>query len=225
MAAALKFSPRRLEISKASATIVIVIAVASFVTVFSLVACKSLLSQKSYQSRVIAGKEKAKKQLKANLTAADSLQASYKTFIAPPENIIGGNPSGTGDRDGDNARIILDALPSKYDFPALTSSLEKILKSRNYKIVSIAGTDDEINQQQNDTNDKPTPVEIPFQLSVSGSYSSVTDLLLLFEHSIRPFNVQSIGLTGTNSSMTVTLSIKTYYQPENKLTIKSEVVK
>ena len=119
-------SAKHLQINKANSNMVIIIAVAAFVVVFSLVASRALLEKSSYQRRVIAAKQKASNQLKANVEASKSLQASYKTFVSNPNNIIGGNPSGSGDNDGDNAKITLDALPSQYDFPALTSSLEKI---------------------------------------------------------------------------------------------------
>ena len=122
-------SSKRLQIDKANASMVAFLAVAAFIAVFSLVASKALLSQRSYQSRVIAEKKKALTQLKTNNQAATELVAAYKSFVAAPENIIAGSASGSGDRDGDNAKIVLDALPSKYDFPALVTSIEKILKA------------------------------------------------------------------------------------------------
>src|SRR5689334_22008086 len=126
-------STKRIQVSKATATIVGTIAAAAFIAVFSLIASQALLSQRAYQSRVIAGKEKAKKQLEDNIKAVNVLSTQYKAFIGTSQNIIGGNPSGSGERDGDNARIVLDALPSKYDFPALAASLEKILGGGGYK--------------------------------------------------------------------------------------------
>src|SRR5438132_1512988 len=97
-------STKRLQVNKATATIVGTIAASSFITVFSLIASQALLSQRAYQSRVIAGKETAKKQLEENIKAVDSLRTQYKAFEDSGQNIIAGNPTGTGDRDGDNAR-------------------------------------------------------------------------------------------------------------------------
>jgi hypothetical protein len=147
--ASLNFSTKRLQINKASATMVLPLTIASFITVFSLVATRALLSQRSYQSRVISEKEKAKKQLKENIVEVEKLRAQYKGFADAPTNVLGGDPRGAGEKDGDNARIVLDALPSKYDFPALATSLEKLLTNGGYKIESIAGSDDELNQQTN----------------------------------------------------------------------------
>src|SRR5690606_10637885 len=118
-------------------------------------------------------------------------------FVETPDNVIGGNPSGTGDNDGDNAKIVLDALPSKYDFPALATSLEKILKTRNYQINSISGTDDEVAQSSQTT--ATTPIEMPFELSATGNINTAKDLLVLLERSIRPIQVDTVDISGSNA--------------------------
>ena len=221
-----QFSTKRALITKANSTMVIVVAAASFITVFSLIASKALLSQHAYQARVTTEKEKAVKQLKANISAVQNLQNSYQALVSTSENVLGGNPKGQGDRDGDNAKIILDALPSKYDFPALATSLEKLLNSPNYKIDSITGIDDEVNQQANDKGSaSPSPVDIPFQVSVTGSYGSMKTLIQTLEASIRPIQVQALDFTGTDSTMHVSITAKTFYQPEKNLTIDTKVVK
>lgn len=224
--AALSFSTKRVQIDKAKTVVVGSVAAASFIVIFSIIASKALLSQRSYQSRVIAKQEKAVKQLRENIKAVDQLETSYKQFINQPNNILGGNPAGQGEKDGDNARIILDALPSKYDFPALTTSLEKILTSKNLKIEAITGTDDEVNQD-NQTNSGVTsaPVEMPFKFTVTGTYDSIQSLIDTLQHSIRPLNVQTIGFSGKNSQLRLELGGTTYYLPEKQLTFPTEEVK
>ena len=76
-----------------------------------MVASRALWSQRGYQSRVISEKEKAVSQLESNIAATNQLAISYNAFVSTPDNVIGGNPNGTGDRDGNNAKIVLDALP------------------------------------------------------------------------------------------------------------------
>ena len=217
-------SKKRLQIDKANANMVIILAVAAFVTVFSILASKTLLGQRTYQSHVITKKKKALTQLKANNDAASQLVTSYKSFVASPENIIGGSTTGTSDRDGDNAKIVLDALPSVYDFPALATSIEKVLISRNYKIDSINGTDDELNQaQSNSTEIKP--VEMPFDISVSGNLDTAQGILDVFQHSIRPIEVVKIGLVGSDTDLKINISAKSYFQPQKTIKITKEVVK
>ncbi|HVC36680.1 MAG TPA: hypothetical protein VNE40_04560 [Candidatus Dormibacteraeota bacterium] len=219
-------SKKRLAIDKANTQMVIVLAVASFLTVFSLVAGRALLSQSTYQSRVIAAKQKAVNQLKINVNTVGQLVNSYDSFVSTPSNIIGGSTNGTGSNDGDNAKIVLDALPSQYDFPALTSSLEKILTDHNFKIDSISGTDDELAQQNNQTSSNPQPIPIPFNFSISqANYSSVQDLISLLQRSIRPIQIDTLTLSGGQNSMQLSVSAHTYYQPEKDLKIKTQVIK
>lgn len=217
-------SKKRILIDKNNASMVIMIAGMAFVTVFSLVASKALLSQRSYQGKVIADKKIALAQLKANNAAAAKLVDSYKVFISPPDNIIGGIKDGAGDKDGDNAKIILDALPSKYDFPAVGSSLEKILTAQNFKINGITGIDDEVNQAAADTP-AVEPVEMPFEISVSGNYDNAQALSDIFQRSIRPIKVSKISLEGKDGNLNIVIGAKTYYQPEKVVRITTKVVK
>ncbi len=217
-------SQKRLQIDKSNSRVVVTIAIAAFLSVFSLMAARALWSQQSFQNRVIKEKGKAVKQLKDNVAATKTLVNSYNDFTSLPANVLGGNPNGTGEKDGDNGKIVLDALPSKYDFPALTTSLEKILSGGGYKIESITGLDDEVNQQ-NTASPTPQPIEMPFQMTVSGNYASIQSLIGTLEHSIRPFQIQKIEFSGGNADLHTTISAKTFYQPEKSLTITTKEIK
>lgn len=224
MAKTASFTKRSL-ITKANSRIVWATGIAAFVVIFSAVACKTLVSQASYQNRVISEKKKALATLQSDLNARDSLVSSYRAFIGTPQNVLSGNPDGNGPQDGDNAKIILDALPSRYDFPALATSLEKLIVGQGLNIVAISGTDDEIAQSANLTSASPAPVPIPFKVQVTGSYQAIQGLVDVFERSIRPIQVQKVQITGADGSMTATIDAQTFYQPEKNLNIKSEVVK
>jgi len=204
---------------------VIATTAAAFVLVFALVSGKSLIGQMAYQNRVISHKKTALTQLKADLEARDSLQRSYNSFVAENPNSIGGNPDGTGEEDGDNATLILDALPSYYDFPALTTSLEKITSGQSMSILGITGIDQEATEGANQSSPTPQAVAMPFEVEVSGSYQSVQTLTDVFQKSIRPFQIQTMQLSGDEGSMTADINAQTFYQPGKSLNIKSEVVK
>lgn len=215
---------KRLQINKANAMMVIVVGIAAFMVSFSIVASRALWQKYSYQSRVITEKGKAEKQLEANVKAVNSLITSYQAFVQTPDNVIGGNSSGSGDRDGDNAKITLDALPSKYDYPALAASLEKVLTSNNFTIKSITGNDDQIAQSQANNN-QPQPTAMPFQIEVTSNFDSLKSLMSIFERSIRPINVQSLDMQGNNGSIDITISASSYYQPAKTLNVQTKVVK
>ncbi len=216
--ALLEKTSKRVQVDKAQSTLFIIVAVASLITVFGLVASKSYFSEAGYLNRVADEKQTALDQLKANKNAVDQLVEKYKDFANKDTNIIAGSKTGTGPRDGDNPRLILDALPSKYDFPALATSIEKLLTG--YKINSINGTDDSLNQIAG-----TTAVEIPFTADVESTYVNIKTLVGYFQNSIRPFQYQSLQLTGVDNGVQSIMKAKTYYQPEKDLTIQTKEIK
>lgn len=217
-------SVKHLAIDQANKRIFIVVTIASFIAVFSLVSCKALLSQRSYYSKVITEKSTALKILKDNNAKAQELATSYKKFTEEPVNIIGGRSDGKSDKDGDNAKIVLDALPSKYDFPALATSLEKLLSvTQGVRINAITGTDDEI--AQSTATNTGQPIEIPFDAGVTGSYASIQGLFGVLQKSTRPIVIKKITLNGNDGNLTATLSAMTFYLPEKSLGITTKEVK
>ncbi|HVV25462.1 MAG TPA: hypothetical protein VHC21_00310 [Candidatus Saccharimonadales bacterium] len=221
-----QISTKRVAIDKTQAQMVFIVAVAAFITVFCLFAAKAVFSQNRYQGRVISAKEKAHKQLQQNINTFGDLQTSYKAFDGAATNVIGGNAAGTGDNDGSNSKIVLDALPPTYDFPALASSIEKILVDSGLQVSSITGTDDQLNQQNNTSSPNPQPVSIPFSFSVSNaSYTSIGQLLTTLQRSIRPIVVDKLDISGSTNSMTATINAHTYYQPVKTIGITKKAIK
>jgi Tfp pilus assembly protein PilO len=216
-------SIKRALIEKSNTTVVVVTSVATFIVIFALVAVWSLFGQFTYQQRVIGADQAALDQLKADIQSTQSLTAAYDAFTSTPTNAIGGDPNGKGTQDGTNAKIILDALPSKYDYPALVTSLENILTSQSVQIQSITGTDAVV-QSGNQSSATPAPQPMPFQVVVTGNYASIQKVVTAFERSIRPFQVLTLELAGDQSQLTLTINAQTYWQPAKSLDITSEVL-
>ncbi len=221
----LNLSTKRMKIDKANALMVSVIAGASFLVIFSAVASNQLLSQRAYQARVITEKEEANDTLKKNVESVKSLAKSYREFVERPINVIGGLSVGDHEKDGDNARIVLDALPSKYDFPATMNSMTQLLTSKNFKMNFTHGEDDEINQQKQTGSSNPEPVEIPISVEVKGDYSAMILAIQTINQSIRPIPIYKMTLAGNDAALKMELETKTFYLPEKTLEIKSKVVK
>lgn len=219
------FSTKRLMIDKANTTVVVAAGLAAFIFIFSGVAVKTLIGQMNYQNKVIGVKRTAVNQLKADISATETLKTAYDKFNSESTNVIGGNRQGQGAQDGANSKIVLDALPSTYDFPALATSLEKLITSQNLSIDSIAGVDDQLAQAEMTTSATPAPTEIPFTAGVSGGYAGIQNLVSVFEKSIRPISIQTMSISGDQSNLTMTVGATTYYQSGKSLNIKTEVVK
>lgn len=229
-------SVKHLIIDKANTTMLIAVSISVFIVVFSIFAVKALVSQSLYHQRVTTKQEEALKVLKQNSVAASDLRQAYIAFAGQAINVLGGNPTGTGARDGDNAQIVLDALPAEYDFPALSSSIEKILVEGGYQITTIGGAEDPSLVGSSSTNNATqatgtptgsTPqtdttlaagsaagvatttgaVEIPFPFTVDGTQESISNLLSTLESSIRPFYVTSLIIDGQGQAGSLQTSI------------------
>lgn len=220
----LHISSKRLKIDQANSSIMIIIAVASVLTIFALVSSKSLLSQAAYQRRVLNAKRDTIKQLKANIDNVDKLISQYKVFESQDPNLLGGSRTGQGPTDGNNSRIVLDALPSTYDFPALTSSIEKILSNQQINTRSISGTDNEASNNET-VSGNPQPVAMNLAIDSDSDYNGVKTLINDLERSIRPFDIINMSLSGTESSMNISISVNTYYQPAKILSITQKEIK
>jgi hypothetical protein len=212
-------------IDAAYSKIIIIMSVAAIVSAFSVTASISLFSHEQYKNRVISAQQKALKQLKTDVIANNNLVKSYKAFVAPSRNIIGGSSSTVnGSNNGDNGKIILDALPSKYDFPAAISSIVKLLQNGGVTIGNIQSTDELLQQQGAQTSPNPIPATIPFSFTVSGSYQNIENLINELQNSIRPIQFQTMQISGSQSNLTLTVTAQTYYQAEKIFKITTRIV-
>lgn len=218
-----ELSLKRIAVSKANAQMVIVAAIGAFITVFCLVASNYLLGIQSYQSKIIVADIAADNKLKSDVSAKNKLVQSYENFIQQNPTIIGAKTT-TNPYKYNNATVILDALPSQYDFPALTTSVYKLLQSNNLSITSIGGTDQSATIS-NSPSSNPQPVSIPFSFSIdNASYQSVQALFVKMQESIRPLQIDNISLTGTDSNMTLSVNAHTYFQPKKVFKIGTETI-
>lgn len=218
MAEANKTSIKHVQIDKSQSTMLAVVAVAVAFCVFGLFATKSLVSKGLYQRRALSAERNVAATLKSNYTAAQTLVTQYTVFAQENPNMIGGNVNGNGLNDGDNPRITLDALPSKYDVPALGSSIEKILDGRNVTFNSLSITDDPSSNSDQPVA-QPQTVSIPFSFEGTTNYKSAQQLLQDFERSIRPFDLNTLEIDGTDKTLKLTVGMTTYFQPAKSLNL------
>ena len=209
-----KLSIKHVQIDKAHFQMVLMVSAATVAVVFALFASQALFKQISYQNKVISLRSKADKVLEANVKSAQTLENSYNAFADSTESVLGNNDN--------NAKIVLDALPSKYDFPAVVSSLSYLAKISGVSLSDVSGTDLELTAEQQSAT--PKLVEIPFDVTVKGSYQSVQKFVENMQKSIRPFQIVRTDFKGNDTDMTLTVSAKTFYQPEKLLQLKEEVV-
>jgi uncharacterized protein YbjQ (UPF0145 family) len=222
-------SVKGLKINRTKTIVTTALIASIVISVFCLVSVKALLSQASYQRKVLHSRREALKKLQADETAANQLVSQYHQVFqnSGPSNIIGGK--NTTDQnaippDGDNARIVLDALPSSYDFPALITSTTKILSLNGIGGPSISSTDQTATLDAKSTS-SPAAATIQLTLSGSADYTHMQHLITDLERSIRPFDISMLQISGNNSQMSVSMTLNSYFQPAKMFNVKSQVVK
>lgn len=218
---------KSLQIDKNQSPVLVTVIIATIISVFCLTSAKVLLNQALYQRRVINARNTSAKKLEEDIKNTDTLSAQYKAVFlgSTGENIIGGSTAGgSSSRDGSNEKIVLDALPTKYDFPALLTSLSNLLATDGVGTQSIGGSDQSttVNSEAN-YNPQTSPINI--SLSGTTTYSSAKKLLTDLERSIRPFDVTRLSLSGNESNLTISMDLTTYFQPAKTLDVPSKEIK
>jgi hypothetical protein len=220
---------KRQQIENAGRTMFIWVAIASVAISICLVTAQFLFQKWSYNNRVLTAKYKASDTLKKNLTSAKQLQDSVNALVSN-DNLA----SVKTNVDDPNTKIILDALPSRFDATALATSLQQAILSRSgVTVEGISVPSDPVTStaaggsagSTTSTTIGSTPQEMKFEITVSGSYDKIRNMMLDLERTIRPMKVLAITLGGDDSAMTANISGVTYYQPSKTATIKQEVVK
>lgn len=221
-------SAKSLQIDKTQQKMLGLVIAATVATIFCLTGAKVLVGKAMYQQRVINARNSSAKQLTADISDAKSLSTQYKdVFIGSNSvNIIGGNANATSSssQDGDNGKIVLDALPTTYDFPALLTSLSNMLGSDGVGVQSIGGTD-QSTTINNDPTYNPQTQQIDLNISATSTYNGANRLLKDLERSIRPFDVTHLALSGDQGNMVINIDLTTYYQPAKTLIIPSKEIK
>ena len=107
----------------------------------------------------------------------------------------------------------------------MASSITKIFNYLNLPNNSVSGSDLEATQGNVKASNNPQPIAMPFNFSVSGtSYTSIQDLVKTLEYSIRPIQIESMSISGSQNSMTISVQAQTYYQPGKIMGITNETV-
>ncbi|HCM51997.1 TPA: hypothetical protein DIS56_02585 [Candidatus Saccharibacteria bacterium] len=222
-----KFDFKKLNLDRGQTRMLVMITAAVAVSVFCLLSAKALWSQAAYHRQVLSAKKEAVKQLKSNLDTIETLKTQYDSFNSANPNAIGGKnvaDANAAPPDGENGRIVLNALPAKYDFPALISSVTKIMTINRIGNPGIAGSDQSATISSQPTAN-PQAVEIPLSLSGLTTYSGAQNLVRDLERSIRPFDITKLQLSGSSASLSVSASVTTYFQPAKILSSGTKEVK
>lgn len=197
-------STKTQQIEKANSTLFIAIIIASIIVSFSAVFIQILWKQGRFNAKVISAQETVRNDIEYNLETIPKLESEL-VVLENADDLL----ANQGDKK--NSAVILDALPSKYDFPALATSFDSLAKRSGVKLIMFEG-DDQGDLAVSSSPD-PTPVEIPFTVGVKGNYEGVVKFMNTLENSIRPLIVKNVEIKGKSGELELNLQVRTYYQP------------
>ncbi|MCB9823042.1 type 4a pilus biogenesis protein PilO [Candidatus Nomurabacteria bacterium] len=198
---------KREKISKANSTVFVAVALAAVIAMFCIISIKFLWTRRGYNARVISAKSQARDQLETNNKNLDTLLEQFEAL----------DKSATT-----NSKTILHALPPVYDYPALATYMESLAQQSGVTLPGSVGQD--ISAGAVSSSIVSSPLEIPLNIEVNGSYDSVVQFIKNTEFSIRPIHITGIEYTGTNDQIKAVITANTYYQPARDLGVgKKEI--
>lgn len=194
-----------------------VIAVTLIVVIICGLVAKSMLGSLIINTKLIAGKAQAKSALDTKLSNIPTLLSNYQNL-------------------GNAKQLIADGLPNNPDFPQIVSILQSIsaasgvtLKDATPSTGITATTAPAAATTAPPVAGTPvsatSPTPYTFAATIGGPYNQVVSFFKNLELSDRPLHVTSAQFTGDGSSVSVQLTIQTYYQPQADVGDKTEPVK
>ena len=205
--ASVKPGTKRLHIQKANTVIFTSVIIASVIVAIALVSLNFLFKQFQYNQKVINAENKTVGILKQNTKSVDNLKATLPSL----------NTSNV------NEQKIFNAMPPIYDYTALASAMDKLASDSGVVLQGGVGQDESASVQGSSNN--PQPVQVALNLSAQGSYQAIKTYVQNLERSIRPITIQSMQLSGSNTSMQAQITAVTYYQPTKTLQTSQETIK
>ncbi len=199
-------SNKRELIQKAKSSQFLIVIIASVVVSASLIGTKILWAQRSYQAQIIDAKNEANETLESNIAAVEELGKSFDEL----------------EKSDITSSLVLDALPSKYDFPALVTTMEKLATLSGVEMLSFVG--DDLTASSVNTEGQPSPVPMPFSVRVGGSYTNIKRFVTNMQKSIRPFNFEEMKIEAGESGVEVDFKMTTYYMPAKSLEIRKRSI-
>lgn len=185
------------------------------------VAVQFLFRQAVFNQKVISEKAKTQTVLAHNITNAKELKTKVQNLLADTNLAkVKASPDDTA------LKVVLDALPTSDDKSALASSLQQQILPKSGSSLTALTT---ISQSSDVTQLPTTPSGgaqlATFDFGTTGNYDQVKNMLLDLERTIRPMNVTTLSLQGTDNSLTTTVQGVTYYLPERTVELGKKTIK
>jgi len=220
---------KRTQIMKANRTMFLWVAAVSVVFGVALVGIIFLVQMLLFNERVLEEKSKTVATLKVNNENIIELESQVRV-LDTNQSLA----SLKAKSDDQAVQVILDALPSEANSPALGSSLqEKLLANipglelNSIKIDPVVGVE---YLQDSDSMISADPItdtqnNITFNFSVTGDEIALKKALQNLENSIRTINVVSVMIESQEDKRVMTVNGQAFYEPVRIVELTDKVVK
>lgn len=215
---------KRQQIDSSRRTMLLFVAGSAFVVGAAAVVAFFLVKQILFHGSVIFAKQDTISTLDANKKAVDELKNNIRALEAN-EALNSVKLS----EDSSALQSILDALPASANADALGASIQKKLVSGveglSLESITVHYTTGESGEEaaaeaSNGQN------AVTFTMRVSGSSSSIKNLLLRFEKSIRTIKAAQIEIqSADDGKMSMDLTGLAYFEPAKKVELGKKVVR
>lgn len=220
---------KRTQIQKTNRTMFIWVAAMSAFIGISLVLIVFLVQVLLYNERVLIAKNETVANLEYNNNNIEELKSQIR--ILDTNQALANLKAGEGDQ---TIQVILDALPSDANSLALGSSIKERLLApvmsltlNSMSVDPVAGIEyfeDNVGVVGN-PNVNPDSNEIAFYFSVTGSDTSLKNVLENLEKSIRTMKVVSLKIESQGADRVMAIEGRAYYEPEKVIELVDKVVK
>jgi len=215
---------KRTQIAKANRTMFLWIAGASALVGFAAVASIFLAQKLFFNEKILAEKQNTITILEHNNSVVEDLESEVRV-LDTNEALASAKA-----QDSDQAiQVILDALPSEANSPALGASLQtKLLAGIEIEslqvdpvvgVESLGGDAVEGTVIEGDVS-----AAITFRFTVNGNQEAFRSILSNLERSIRTIAISSVRITSGESADTMTVEARAFYEPSKTIELQDKVV-
>lgn len=221
---------KRAQISKASRTMFLWIAMASLLVGAAMVVSFFMFKILLYGEKVLAAKTNTEATLSHNLKTIDALKDEIRALDT--NEALASVKANERDQA---LQVVLDALPSEANSLALGASLQNRLliggagvTLESIQVDSVEGVETGVGDAAGTTLDGSATGEtsnaITFQFIVRGSDDGLRGVLANLERSIRTIQVTSVRISGEAGGQTMSVQGRAFYEPAKVIELREEVV-
>jgi Tfp pilus assembly protein PilO len=195
-----------------STTMMVFAGVAAVILAISIVGTKIVFQDAMFERKVLVRKKAASEQLVKNIKSVDGLRDNLKDLNKTPET---------------SNKQILNVLPSTFDFPQTSATIEGLANKNGIEVesISMVGDEDTVVSSGVMTSDSNEVQSMVIGISAKGSYPNIRQFLTDLTNSRRAFGIEVADISGRGAQLSTTINVRAYYKPIVSTDIKKEVIK